>query len=294
MNILLTGAYGFLGKIIVKELEKNYNVTKLGLNPKNDIIFNLTNDKIKLNGNYDIVVHAAGKAHSIINSKKEKKLIKKINYYGTKNLLNNLKNKKIKSFIFISTVSVYGIEQGNLINEKYSLNGTSSYASSKILAEREVMKWGTEEGVNCTILRLPLVFGSNPSGNLKLMIDGIRTGMYFRLGRAENKRSVVLGEDIATFIPTLINKSGIYNLTDGYNPSVKEIENCISKKMNKKVKKIPQILINLFSRILLLIPLDFVLKIKFKKLTSNLTFDDKKAVKHLNWKPRKVIRHFNF
>ena len=131
-KIILTGYSGFLGSHILKFLQKeNYVVTKLGRDKSSDIQYDLyTNNKINLEA--DILIHAAGKAHFIPNTEKEKDDFFKVNYLGTKNLLNSLNPKKLKTIIFISTVAVYGRETGELIDETSSLLGTSPYAISKI------------------------------------------------------------------------------------------------------------------------------------------------------------------
>lgn len=46
-----------------------------------------------------------------------------------------------KALIFISTVAVYGCEFGEQITEEHTLNGTTPYAKSKIMAEEYLTNW---------------------------------------------------------------------------------------------------------------------------------------------------------
>ena len=78
-----------------------------------------------------------------------------------------------KSFIFISTLDVYGLAVGEDIDETYPKNPTTHYAISKLKAEEFLVDWAEEKGIILGILRPPLMTGPNPPGNLKAMIKGI-------------------------------------------------------------------------------------------------------------------------
>src|SRR5690606_24129185 len=87
-----------------------------------------------------------------------------------------------KSFIFISSVAVYGLQEGEGVGENHPLNGTTPYAESKILAESWLKQWAAENNVILSILRLPLIVGPNPPGNLGAMINGIKSRKYLSIG----------------------------------------------------------------------------------------------------------------
>ena len=117
MNILLTGATGFLGSIIYKHLHRlNYQITTLGRS-KAHVNCALDKSVPGFNQAFDLVVHSAGKAHSIPKTEKEKSEFFKVNVDGTLNLLRGLENALPKALVFISSVSVYGLANGELINE---------------------------------------------------------------------------------------------------------------------------------------------------------------------------------
>ena len=73
--------------------------------------------------NVSIVVHAAGKAHSVPRTKEEEREFFDVNFEGTKKLCDALIAAGIKprGFVFISTVAVYGLDQGESINEDHPL-----------------------------------------------------------------------------------------------------------------------------------------------------------------------------
>ena len=183
MKILITGASGFLGNYLIKSAIKfNHDLIKLGRNSSNDVICNLSNEIPEFSNNsIHVIVHAAGKAHCFDKNNNNLSDFEHVNVNGTKNLLTSLDNQleTISHFVFISSVSVYGLNTGIMIDENHPLLGSSDYAKSKIKAEKIVSNWGIKHNVPILILRLPLLIGSNPKGNLKRMIDGIKKKRYF-------------------------------------------------------------------------------------------------------------------
>ena len=130
-TLLFTGASGFLGSNILPLLCKNYDVDTLALDDKATYNINLVTDEINLNKRYDIVLHAAGKAHVVPKTDAEIKLFYDINYEGTKKVCKALEKAGTpKSLIFISTVAVYGCDFGENITEEHSLEGQTPYAKS--------------------------------------------------------------------------------------------------------------------------------------------------------------------
>ncbi|MFY7670057.1 NAD-dependent epimerase/dehydratase family protein [Tenacibaculum sp. MEBiC06402] len=291
-KVLITGSTGFLGKDIVKFIREKTDCTftSVGRSKENDIIIDLSKARPKISQVYDVVIHAAGKAHLIPKTDIEKEEFFNVNYLGTKNLLKGLENNMPDTFIFISTVSVYGVDFGEMIDESFPLNGTSPYALSKIKAEREVSNFCRNNNVNCVILRLPLVAGENPPGNLGAMIKAIKKGYYFRIGKGQARKSIVSAQDIAQFIPHLYGKNGIYNLTDTLHPTFKEIEDYIASKFNRKIIKLPQVLFFVLAKIGDVLPFFIINTDKLHKITKSLTFSNEKAIKELGWSPSSALQ----
>ena len=294
-NLLLTGGFGFLGKNIKTILSKNYHISTLGLSNRNDININLAKEVPNLDKPYGLVLHTAGKAHSLPKTEIDKKSFFSVNLQGTKNLCTSLENIGVpNSFIFISSVAVYGLEKGEMINESHTRNAIDSYGLSKIQTEDYLLEWGAKHSVKIIIIRAPLIIGQEFTGNLSSMISGIRSGFYFNINKGLAKRSMVLAFDLAKFIPTIAEYEGIFHLTDGYQPSLSEISNIISRKYrNKKAKNIPYSIAYFIAKIG-----DFIQKLFFKefpfnskrleKMTSSLTFDDSKA-REIGWQSNGII-----
>ncbi|RZK61255.1 MAG: NAD-dependent epimerase/dehydratase family protein, partial [Pedobacter sp.] len=225
MKALITGGSGFLGKVIYAELEKNWDVITIS---RNQGTLNLDLSKeIPLLPQIDLVVHAAGKAHIVPKSSTEIEDFHEVNVTGSKNLLTGLEQMPLlpKHLVFVSSVAVYGCEIGLLINEEHPLNAKDPYGLSKIGAESLIKDWCLKNNVICSILRLPLIVGLNPPGNLRAMINGIKKGYYFNIDKGKARKSMVMANDVANIIPIVSKIGGTYNLTDRYHPSFFELSN---------------------------------------------------------------------
>ena len=292
---LVTGASGFLGKYIVNELSEKAIISSLS-RTSGDYMLSLEIQITDFNESFDLVIHNAGKAHNVPKTFKEGHAFFQVNVKGTQNLLHGIEasGKLPKSFIFISSVAVYGVNQGENINENSHLLANDSYGLSKIQAERLVLEWCQKNNVVCTILRLPLLVGENPPGNLGSMINAIKKGYYLNIAGGKARKSMVLAEDVAKIILKASEIGGIYNLTDGYHPNFFELSNAIAKQIDKSN---PFNLSFFIAKTIALFgdivgdkfPLN---SSKLKKINSDLTFDDAKARKVLGWKPNKVLNYY--
>ena len=294
-TLLFTGASGFLGENIFPILNKLYRVKKLGLTAEDYYKINLAVQVPVLNESYDIVLHAAGKAHSIPKTEAEKKVFFDVNLQGTKNLCAALEKSGLpKSFIFISTVAVYGLEFGENITEDYPLNGNTPYALSKIQAEQFLTEWCKLHSVILSIIRPSLIAGPNPPGNLGAMIQGIKTGKYLNISNRDARKSVLMVEDIANLLPLLVEKGGIYNVCDNEHPTFIELENIISSQLSKSLPfSIPFALAKILALFGDLLgnksPIN---SLKLSKITKSLTFSNDKIRKELGWEPINVLSNF--
>lgn len=294
-KLLFTGANGFLGKNILDILKKHYIVKTLDITGNSDYKCNLSMEIPNIIEEFNIILHAAGKAHSLPKSLEEEEIFYNINVNGTKNLCKGLENQKaLYSIIFISSVAVYGCEVGENITEDYPLLGNSAYAKSKILAEEYLLNWCKNNKIVLTILRPSLLAGYYPQGNLGEMIKSLSLHKYFRIAGGKIKKSMAMATDIARIIPISEKIGGIYNLCDDHNPYFYEIEDLICKQLNRKSPiNIPYIIAYILAKIGDLlgdkIPIN---SNRLKKITNNLTFSNTKLKKHLKFDPIDVLENF--
>lgn len=292
MKLLFTGGTGFLGKNISPLLTKNYEVTLCGITDKDDIRVNLAKDVPVFSEKYDVVLHAAGKAHVVPKSPEEGQAFYDVNYQGTVNLCKGLETVGVpKSLVFISTVAVYGSEKGELITEEHPLKGTTPYAKSKIMAEEYLKEWCGNNNVVLTILRPSLLAGVNPPGNLGNMIKGIEKGFYVNIAGGKVQKSILMADDIAYLLELAKDKGGIYNVCDTAQPSFGELSQLIAKQLGKhKPISIPYWVAKSLAFIGDVVGKRFPINsLRLSKLSQSLTFSNKKAIENLNWQPLSVL-----
>lgn len=291
MEILITGANGYLGKNLISFLEKDHNITKF-----NRQDFNLLNEtcQFEIDKKYDLVIHAMGRAHTVPVDLIEAGEFYKVNVLSTINLLNALLVNKPKNFVYISSVSVYGITEGNDISENAATLANDPYGLSKIIAEKIIKFWCQNNNIKCTILRLPLVVGKNPPGNLGNMINSIQRKKFYYFNKGIARKSMVLAEDVARFIIPASNVGGTFNLTDQHHPSFKELSYSIAISLNMPPpKNLPFFIAKSLAFIGDIIGKKFPINSKLlSKMINDLTFDDSLAQKSFGWKPCSTITFF--
>ena len=294
-KLLFTGASGFLGNNIRHILEKSYEVHTIGLTDDDDIKINLAKEVPPIKMHYEMVLHAAGKAHSVPMTEAEKQVFYDVNYQGTVNLCSALEEAGIpSSLIFISSVAVYGCEFGEEITEEHPLEGTTPYAESKIMAEKYLTDWCAKNGVVLGILRPSLLAGRKPVGNLGDMVSGIKKGFYLNIAGGKVKKSILMAEDIANLLPLLEEKGGIYNVCDTYQPTFGELSASVAKQLGKhKPISIPYWMAWCMAKVGDLLGSNAPINsYKLEKMTKSLTFSNAKARRELDWEPLDVLTNY--
>jgi len=305
-HVLLTGASGFLGaRVLQAFLKAGWEVTTLGRRDVPEAHLHLTSDLLSVpnlpkSARYDRVVHLAGKAHSVPRTAAERNSFRTVNLLGTEKLLEALSNLVVfpPIFLFASSVAVYGIQQGENIDESLAPNPLTPYGESKLNAERAIAEWIEKRGGRYLHLRLPLVCFWEAPGNLGAMQRAFQRRRYVRIRGNEARKSMVWAEDVADLITTVTGQtSGAWHLTDGHHPSFSELESCLQKITgNAPILNIPMFWLrqaavvgDLLNSWGLPVPLT---SDRLDKLTFSLTFNDSAARHDLGWRGTSVIEHF--
>jgi nucleoside-diphosphate-sugar epimerase len=207
MKILVTGGGGFLGTYIVRELLKQgHNVSSVSRNEYphlselgvKNLICDLTNkedlDKLDLSS-YEAVFHVAALAGVWGSYDK----YYSINFEGTKNLIEKIKNQNTKYFIYTSSPSVVfgedNIENGDE-SISYPTKFYTHYAKTKALAEKFVLE-SNEDFFKTTALRPHLIWGPGDPHLIPRIISKARENKLKQIGDGENLVDIIYVENAA-------------------------------------------------------------------------------------------------
>lgn len=179
MNILITGATGFIGRNLLRAFEsnsiyKNYEIILLTSKKivgykcimHNDYTFSKENfNKIGIS-KIDIVMHlGAFTPKDSSNANRVKESI--ANIVNTEYLLENLPSIP-KKIIYTSTIDVYGTVTG-LITEEVLTVPNSLYGQSKLFTEKMLEIWAKENNVILQILRIGHIYGEGEEAYKKIL-----------------------------------------------------------------------------------------------------------------------------
>src|SRR5215813_3022377 len=301
-SCLVTGGTGFVGRHLVQNLESRGDAVTLlcrhNTNGHKAILGDLTATNFDLSGqSFSTIYHVAGFAHVLPRTQVERERFFEVNVDGTRNLLKKLEQSERlpESFVLVSSVSVYGRDEGELLDETTPRDAVDPYGVSKCQAEDVVLEWGMVHGVRISIVRLPLVVGSDAPGNLGLMINALRRRRYCGVGPGAARRSMVLAADVSRILPAIAKLGGTFNLTDGYHPSFLELEEALCAALDRRppfrlpigaVKTAGRAGEVLNSALNLNLPITTAVA---RKMTSTLTFSDARARRTLGWRPESVL-----
>lgn len=293
-NILVSGASGFIGKLLVKELLSRghnvYGLVRKNINYHNDdnyknILLEDITKKINFNKNINIdyFYHLAGKTHDRTSNINE---YYRVNVEGLRNILSLLSKSKIKKIVMLSSIKVNGegfLDNNNVYSHNSKENPIDYYGKSKLEAENLLKEFCNINKINFLIFRPPLVYGAGVKGNLSSLMKLIDMNIPLPIIRTKNLRSLVSLTNLVEALiiiglnDQIVNKT--YLIADDKPISVEELYKHIASAMNKKI-----FLLTLPSKLLkiLLWPLG---KSKLvDKISTSLIVDNSEIINDTNWK----------
>lgn len=214
MKILVTGSSGFLGNAIRHHLiNKGYDTygTTRSRPPedKKEFQFDITKNSCRqtfTNIKFDVIIHTIG----LTDESAPYWLLKQTNVYGTKKIIQYAKVINCKHFIYLSSVSAYGIR---ILGQNRTEDSTkisphsyiSKYGMTKAEAELEV----SEAGIPYTVLRLPLMIGRGDKMVTPKLLDLLKINKIFYLGKGTNLVSIMPVENLVAMISILVERGAL-------------------------------------------------------------------------------------
>lgn len=198
-RVLITGKNSYIGTSLENWLMREPDKYKIDTVDMKDGTW-----KEKDFSQYDVVFHVAGIAH-IKETSDNQDLYYKVNRDLAHEAAQKAKQDGVEQFIFLSSMSVYGIENG-VIDKNTPLKPNSAYGKSKIEAENLINKIQDDSFIVAT-LRPPMVYGKDCRGNYPRLAGlALKTPIF---PKVDNKRSMIYIDNLSEFVKQLIdNRSG--------------------------------------------------------------------------------------
>jgi len=291
MNILITGATGFIGRHLVSYLiTLGYEVTSLCRSPghgstsktqwANTIsIPDITEvNAVHLN-NIDTVIHLAGIAH---NRRAGASEYHRVNVQGTRQLLDACIEAGVKRIIYLSSIKALAERSTLPLKTTMAPAPEDDYGTTKLEAERLLI---ASDHIETIIVRVPLVYGAGVKGNFARLVKLVDLGVPLPFVSIQNKRSYLGIRNLCDFLTLCIEmqKSTVrtFHVSDGASVSLSGLVRGLYEAMGRSSKSfwIPEVIVVLFGLILLGPG-------RAHKLFGDLELDLMATTRHTGWLPK--------
>ena len=185
MKILVTGAAGYFGSVLVPSLLRRGHdvrgvdalmfggggIERLAANDRFELVrADVRHPLAQALEGVDAVVHlAALVGHAICD--KDPDATREINHLAARHLLASARDAGVTRFLFASTCSNYGVTPtGTIADEDTPLKPTSLYAETKVAAEGDTLA-ARSATFHPTIFRFATLFGMSPRMRFDLLLN---------------------------------------------------------------------------------------------------------------------------
>ncbi|BBM03810.1 SDR family oxidoreductase [Microbulbifer sp. GL-2] len=291
-HILLTGASGFVGKVLLPTLRnKGYTVIPVyrqaGKGGFRIDSLSADTDWCGALENTDVVIHTAARVH-VMSENADNPLyeFRKVNVDGTLKLAREAASAGVKRFIYLSSIKVNGESTDGRapFSADEECHPSDPYSISKKEAEDNLLALAQETGMEVVIIRPPLIYGPGVRANFQSMMSWLKKGIPLPLGSIDNQRSLVSVYNLIDLILACINHPGaadqIFLVSDDMDMSIPELLNRLSKALGCRALLVP------FPKSLLVLGLSLLGRGALaQRLCGSLQVDITKNKELLGWRP---------
>lgn len=187
----------------------------------------------------EVVIHAAGCAHGLGRAPQLTASHQRVNSEGTLNLAFQAAQAGVRRFIFISTVKVNGesTAPGRPFRSDDIPAPVDPYAVSKRDAEDGLRAIAAETGMECVIVRPPLVYGPSVKANFLRLMRWVDRGVPLPFSGVDNRRSLVYLGNLVDFLARCVEHSAaagkVFMVSDGESLSTGELIRRLAREMGR-------------------------------------------------------------
>lgn len=215
MNILVTGASGFIGRHLIALLHQAGHQLVLPVRgPQRYLsagdaqlpcvqIADMTDEHAwqQLLAGVEVVVHLAGRAHVLAETNEDPApLFHAANVELPLRIARIAAHVGVRHFVFVSSIGVMGAARAQPFSADDMPQPRELYARSKWTAEQALQSMCRESSMTLCIVRPPLVYGPAAPGNFGKLLKLAALPVPLPLGAVDNQRSFVSVQNLADLL----------------------------------------------------------------------------------------------
>lgn len=296
MRVLVTGASGFVGRVLCARLaERGFETVgavrdKAAVRHRMQVAvgdINESTDWSEALKNVDAVIHLAARVH-VMNDTEQDPLsaFRRVNAAGTARLARMAAASGVRRLVYVSSIKVNGEEtrNGKKFSETNLPGPQDPYGVSKWEAENALYKIADETGIEIVVVRPPLVYGEGVKGNFEQMLRMVARGVPLPLASVRNQRSLIYVENLVdALIACATHANAVdqtYLVRDGQDISTPDLLRQLARGMGAAASLFPcpEALLRAGAKLL-------GKSRQVERLLGSLQIDDAKIRADLNWVP---------
>ncbi|MEN0108559.1 MAG: SDR family oxidoreductase, partial [Pseudomonas sp.] len=258
MNVLLTGASGFVGRAVqarlladgVHTLRAAFRTVPVAaaqglqvcqapdLGPEADW-------REALHG-IDAVIHCAARVHVMHEQEADPlQAFRRANVAGTLQLARQAAEAGVRRFVYLSSIKVNGeaTSPGRPFRADDQPQAHDPYGISKWEAEEGLLALARETGLEVVVVRPPLVYGPGVKANFLSMMRWLQKGVPLPFGAIGNRRSLVAVDNLVDLLRVCLEHPAAagqrFLVSDGHDLSTSDLLRQLGVALRRPARLLP-------------------------------------------------------
>ncbi|MBN1283946.1 MAG: SDR family oxidoreductase [Anaerolineae bacterium] len=291
MNILVTGANGFIGRRLCRALAAAGHSVRGAVRRPDRALPGVNVDWVTVGDigpdtgwrpaleGIDAVVHLAARVHVLDETARDPlAAFRQVNVTGTAHLARTAAACGVRRLVHMSSIKVNGETTGPAcgFTETDAPRPAEPYGISKWEAEQTLRRVEAETTLEVVVVRPPLVYGPGVGGNFRRLMHWVRRGVPLPFANVPNRRSLVGIDNLVDFVQCCLTHEAAAGATfvicDGEDLSTPELIRRLAHAMHRPARLFP-------------LPFAPALAARMPRLYGSLVVDAGKARRVLGWSP---------
>lgn len=291
MKLLVTGSSGFVGSLLLKQIENCVGVDLIKSDDSRTKVLDVTETQLLrsliIENEIDCIVHLAGIQYSNQTPKRKRFIYFSKNELMARSISEAVQGTTVRNIVFLSTDMVYGKKIISPVTEQQECKPIGPYGLSKLRSENIL---ATIEGVQLIVFRPRLIIGKGRSGTIQQLASWIKKGFPIPiLGNGKSRYQFISVNDCVSAILRAIKSptAGVYNLGSDNPPQLNQLFAVTLRSIGRKngLIHLPAVISNFGLKILDLMGLSPLAEEQFGIAALDYVLDTSKIKQTFSWVP---------